>query len=838
MLSRFLVDYIVYVRPFLAMIAKLVYGLDAMHEYLYRIFTCRGVPLKTEDFSSALSSLTSPHPSDGGIGMGVMISSWRQLATAIWHSEAFFPYIKDLVDPSDEDFLPDLQAGHTSQVASQHYGIFSNRVAHIESRKMTRFSRLSGAWIWYFNLEREVPGSTENIWKPTSTDSSTAAGSETRAVSVSSGLLDFDHAQVLVSRMISSLTPVIINSARESAAESAAVLLKQSSPSGKSALFVDLAMDIQVSASLLTHLRRVLGEKDAHFRSPEQAQAVQYALERRGNLLVVLPTGAGKSLIFLIPMLIGRSTEDVGVNILIVPYNIMKEDMRRRCFLSSLDAELYHPEMSIEEARKLNCIICVADTAGDDRFHVLLKSLCRLGSLRRIYIDEAHHVLSSNVFRPVFTMLCRLRDYSVPLILLSATMPPSSVEDLMKSLSISSLKVFRRPSWRPELFISVTNLPCHDPASNFLDWVDYYRRVVREGERILIFCQTKNQVEELADLQPLFNRYHSGMSALDQNRAMGSFLSTAGSSNVMVSTTALGNGINIPDLCVVLHYGAPYSMTDYIQESGRGARNGAEGVSHVFVHTRENDYTSCNDGAIRGVEEIRTWLTTEQLCRRSLPHQVMDGIPITCTSLPSAVFCDICRVSFGQKPVFRSDPKKQIESADNATALERNTVGTDTISITEQFPPIDLPVISHVQQPSSSALQSTIVTATIQDLTLQPTHPHMAVLIDQHIHTLTTISDKNDHILLKELLSKLKADGKCIACWAKGVSEPEHRLKCFGANRFAKGSPYMIFKSRIKLQRHNCYLCAVPQVSPVVLFSFRYGLADRAIVAPERLSPS
>ncbi len=831
MLSQILVDYIIFIRPFAAFIAQHTLGHEAMHEYLYRIFTCEGEPLTTEDFSSALSIMTSPSPADGGIGMPLNMSSWRQLSTAIWYSDSFYPRVSHLIVGSETNLALDRQAGHSSDVSDHHYGRFASRLPHIGVRLMSMFVELSNQYISYFNLEKEVEQFTDAIKDSQSVGLSDGMLTE-NSRSLRSSSIDSPDADALASRLISYLTPIIVSSARESAAESAAVLKTELSMSGNSAVFVDLVNNIDVPFSLLGLLWSFLGDDKARFRSPEQAQAVQYALERRGNLLVVLPTGGGKSLTFLLPMMNDSWTSCRGVNVLIVPYNIMKEDMCRRCLESGLSAAVFHSNIGLDVVSNLDCLICVADSVGNPQFHVLLSSLQSLHLLRRIYIDEVHHVLCSNVFRPVFGLLYRLRSYSVPFTMLSATMPPAYVKDLMSSLSISQLKVVRTPSWRPELYMTMTRLPDEeDPAGRFIAWVLHYQECYSDG-KILIFCQTKNQVDEISKLIPHSSRCHSDMSQLEQSSSMTSFISLDDPCMVLVATSMLGNGIDIPNLQVVLHFGAPYSMTNYMQESGRASRDGSCGVSHVFLLGCGNDNPYMYDGANIGVDAIRAWTSTEQPCRRSLPHQVMDGQAITCACLPSAVFCDICQLSLKNmfQPIF-------LDSENSAECVEAD--GMDTTD----FPGLETSEICVHVEDESNEQPSFDYHSTVQDLDSVPSSvslisAEMAVLVNCHMHSLRVSANDGDRETLKKVLKALIAENLCIICWAKGKRMTRHlqNFSCVHAQFFSQQSGFLTFRLNLRIPRGSCYFCGIPQASLKIFFSIQFSINDLVQLDSKRLS--
>jgi superfamily II DNA helicase RecQ len=73
-------------------------------------------------------------------------------------------------------------------------------------------------------------------------------------------------------------------------------------------------------------LQQVLGKQDVSFRSVEQEQALHAVLEKQTPLIIVLPTGGGKSLLFTLPACV----EETGVTVVVVPYRALIEDLVRR----------------------------------------------------------------------------------------------------------------------------------------------------------------------------------------------------------------------------------------------------------------------------------------------------------------------------------------------------------------------------------------------------------------------------------------------------------------------------------------------------------------------------
>lgn len=234
-------------------------------------------------------------------------------------------------------------------------------------------------------------------------------------------------------------------------------------------------------------------------------------------------------------------------------------------------------------------------------------------------------------------------------------------------------------------------------------------------------------------------------------------------------------------------------MTDYMQESGRAARHGSFGVSHIFFHGSEDDRGSHN-GATTLPDDVNNWLNTPQTCRRSLPHQLMDGRKITCASLPSAVLCDICDAFRRQ---YREPPS---------------------------FPPPSSLSIEIDTQSHTSVLQTTLTSLSLVTSTpeqaqrpMVPAPPQMETLVDRKMQMLSNDSNKNDLICLEETLIFLKEHDYCMLCWPKyGYDDPKsqnHQFSCVEPKFVMSSAAYKTFRSKIKLPSGCCWYCGVPEVS-------------------------
>ena len=116
----------------------------------------------------------------------------------------------------------------------------------------------------------------------------------------------------------------------------------------------------------------------------------------------------------------------------------------------------------------------------------------------------------------------------------------------------------------------------------------------------------------------LFAMYHSCTPQNNKDTILKSLLQPEGTVRVVFATVALGMGINLPDVNTIIHYGAPRSLEDYFQESGRAGRTGTLAISIVYWKPRDCP-VKVNPSSIHDHEVIavRRYLENNTECRRS-----------------------------------------------------------------------------------------------------------------------------------------------------------------------------------------------------------------------------
>ncbi len=306
---------------------------------------------------------------------------------------------------------------------------------------------------------------------------------------------------------------------------------------------------------------------------PEQERAVQDALAGR-DVLMVLPTGFGKSACYQIPsMMLPRPV------VLISPLLALLRDqhtklLQRGVACVRIDGSVRGRERraAFERVRGGGSLL-VMTTPESLGTAELAESLAQTG-VSLAAVDEAHCISEwGHDFRPDYLRLGeRLRALgSPPLMALTATATAGVRADVVRALGMREPEVVASSPHRSNLAFEVVG--CEGAARQRA----LVRLVLRQPRPGIVYCATTREVDELHLVLRHFHvpthRYHGRMAAGDRASEQEKFMKPS-RRTVMVATSAFGLGIDKPDIRTVLHYQSPAALEQYVQEAGRAGRDG------------------------------------------------------------------------------------------------------------------------------------------------------------------------------------------------------------------------------------------------------------------------
>jgi superfamily II DNA helicase RecQ len=378
-------------------------------------------------------------------------------------------------------------------------------------------------------------------------------------------------------------------------------------------------------------MQQVLGQSEVSFKSFEQEQAMYAVIAGQTPLVVVLPTGGGKSLLFTVPACL----DGAGVTIVVVPYRALIEDLVGRIQRCGIDCI----EWKHGESNPATIVVVSADIAGDTtsngNFLGYANILSSKGLLRRVVVDECHLIFTSSDWRPKLAMLKNLRLLACPIVLLTATLPPVREGEIATSMLIQCATYVRASTVRPNTRYFVSWCERGKIEETALAMGGRQQQLLRDRrQKGVVYCHSKKQCEDIAEaLECAY--YHAGVP--DRAERVEQWLKDGG---LIVATSALGTGVDFPGVVYILHVGMPWSMIDYAQESGRGGRAGERVDSVILVEQGEVERTMQGKSDDLDVQAMGMFLIGGG-CRRGLMSSYLDGKRVECNDMESAG-CDRC----------------------------------------------------------------------------------------------------------------------------------------------------------------------------------------------------
>ena len=373
-----------------------------------------------------------------------------------------------------------------------------------------------------------------------------------------------------------------------------------------------MTANLPLHSALLSSLEQTLKHYFGYgsFR-PGQRSIIQASLENR-DVMVIMPTGGGKSLCFQLPALLKP-----GVTVVVSPLIALMQDQVEALKDNGIGATFLNSTLSPLEVRKraidvlagkIKLLYVAPERLLSEQFLLFLEKINRQMGLAGFAIDEAHCVSEwGHDFRPEYRQLRELRRRyeDVPVLALTATATERVRQDITEQLELRSPLIHTASFNRQNLYYEVR-------LKHRNSYAEVLRLIRQTPGAGIIYCLSRKRVDEITlrlqqdGIEAL--PYHAGME--DAQRAENQTRFIRDDVRVMVATIAFGMGINKPDVRFVIHYDLPRNLEGYYQESGRAGRDGEPARCILFF----------SPGDIRTID----WIIDQKidpLTREPLEHE-------------------------------------------------------------------------------------------------------------------------------------------------------------------------------------------------------------------------
>lgn len=830
-----------------------LYGSDAMQSHWSSLFARRGAPFRKQEIRSIIRETFIAH------NINLNFNHLRHHASAMVRKVANSCRTQDVDDLESELYsLGHLQAGHSIDTAERLYGRRNTDFSQTSYSNLTNIRFFCAQWHLFLGLnpchhvrseKSSLPLQSSPL--PPSAHSTGGVNNLQQCTKRPSSPFKSSHSSYLNQQDVSFIDPF-----------SKRIKISPSIVQSPSTCTPSLQTPKPNITSInptpyLSALRTLLRNQDATFKSQLQLSITINILKNSDNLLVVMPTGSGKSMCFFLPIHMEDSNH---CSILIEPLVALVNDMKSRASTLGIRTGTWENR---KDTTNLQLLILSAEHLRHPDFPSLINTLQSSNRLTRLIFDEAHLGLLCQDFRPSLRFIkTSLSKTSIqcPIILLTATCPPSSQSSLISHFGITDIIVHRSTTVRKNLHfkcINIDNNIQHQGKSgqfisteeNIINTVTTLLRQKlsflqksHSNGKVMIFSLTRglsikiyNHLHQLLSTPSVtILNYHSGMPD-SQRQHIQSVWSSPPSNNqtsfkIISCTSAFGTGIDVPDVHAVYHAGGAYGIPEYIQEVGRAGRDNKtadcilvfspsyatkfstsmEGMKSESIGISEEEY----DEKLQRWSQFISYAQNTSVCRKSFLYRLVDDEdPGYCLFDESSINCDICNtMKDSVKPVIPdippSNPPLPKSIPIQSTPSQPPIIPNEDIVLDHKFIESITPKPSPKPQitPTTRPKQSTIHRFRTISRRLHGLCIHCLVLRSRYNPSTHSCSLKQSRCLrcqsdshsLKDCKLSNTLSGQCYKCFLRNCEgEPVH------PNGFGKNCPYGICKDLCWLLWHS-----------------------------------
>jgi superfamily II DNA helicase RecQ len=391
-------------------------------------------------------------------------------------------------------------------------------------------------------------------------------------------------------------------------------------------------------------------------KSAAQMKALLAVIYAKTDLLITMATGGGKSMLWLVPSYTSMATK----SIVVCPFVSLLEEQYKKTIAFGIPCHNYTQSKAVPFNTQI--LFAQVENCASEEFaryvSLVLQTFLLLPIVRflasplgmqfnRVFIDECHDAITGHPERTSKwkTLASRFSSRKMPIILMSATVPPHLVNRFAQAFEIkkNELTEIRSSTDRPEIGMHVVRIPPRGLSSHALNALirltDALSAHLDQGERMLVFFSAHYDADIYAN-KTGSAVYHAKLHP--QGRVDNLSQWDQGKTHIMACTTAFAQGIDRPNVRFVVIFKPAFGLITINQMLGRAGRDGKP--SHVFFLTvgKVTSSTNVKDAKDRCVKELDVLLNSDY-CRRRTNTHYMDGDVLgTPCADRHGIQCDVC----------------------------------------------------------------------------------------------------------------------------------------------------------------------------------------------------
>jgi superfamily II DNA helicase RecQ len=490
------------------------------------------------------------------------------------------------------------------------------------------------------------------------------------------------------------------------------------------------------TVNIEAELKSIIGE-GATFRG-KQREALTAIMNNQSPVLVIMGTGAGKSLLFQLP----AHSQKSGTTVVVVPLKTLERSLHQRCCKAGISSIMWDKGQA---DRMAQVVFVQPESAVGTQFNQYLNRLEGLGQLDRIVIDECHTVLQSSPdFRPKMREAgAILGGRGKQMIFLTATLAPASEAEFFKIMRIDPVRPIRGVTTRPNIRYSVVEYDRGVEQSEAVgQLISQKLQEYPSPAKMIIYSNSIQTIQELGE-QLGYPTYYADVGS-EKEKAQIQQRWENGTERVAICSNAFGLGIDQPDVRVVCHVGSIYDMENYGQESGRAGRDGNPSEAVIMVGAGTQQGLQQQEEQRR--REPMRWqaiITKEDQakvkrlqvdrfisgisCRRIHLDHILDGRTDRARCEEGEEKCDVCEED--EQVMAQAAALQEVYMAERARH-ERDQILDSGINMTSSIP-VSAQIPS--SPPRQAGIQSTINTATEYSASPASSPPGLVQLREESI---------------------------------------------------------------------------------------------------------